>query len=152
MSQILFLLSFYNKILQRWNIFLIDFWFLRYSWVHQEKLHLCDLDTHWFLITLLYFNIIHCEIEASPGCAGAGCEKIPAGSAHASIRSKPVPEGEINDRWVTAQPFTEERERELCLSGYIYWNYATKQSFFWKDSANQSINHCCLCYIQPWKS
>lgn len=120
----------------------------------KSRFHYCDLNTHWFLITLLYFNINHCENEAGPSCACENISRIRTCS-RPSIRSEPalnVAEQEINDWWVRAQTITEERERELCLSVYIYWYYVTKgfQKRFCQ-SINQSIT-AASAKIQPWRS
>lgn len=111
----------------------------------------CDLNTCWFLITRLSFNIKHCENEAGPSCALAVSVKIPAGSTHASVH----PYGPsalwtpLKEKSMTAESRTftsvlkQDNERKFITTDF-YWfelciSMNNQHKFFRKQSANQSV-------------
>ncbi len=127
--------------------------------IHKIIKSYCDLNTHWFLITLLSFNMKHCENEAGPSCALAVSEKIPAGSTHASVRPygpntlwAPLKEKSMTAESQTLHLLSNKttREREslsplICLA-LIYASTCNNKSF--QKRICQSINQSMLLLLK----
>lgn len=126
--------------------------------IHKIIKSYCDLNTRWFLITLLSFNMKHCENEAGPSCALAVSEKIPAGSTHASVR----PYGPnalwapLKEKSMTAESQTfssalkqdNKREREFITADLSWFHLCINMQQQKFSEKNLPINQSMLLLLK----